>query len=358
MRRIVALLAIVPVATIAKAQPHKHLELCDAAIVAETVSVESGLFPSWNISPENLPRTYSKFTLRVLHSIKGDIAPGTVEIAVPGPLIEETPFGQGYFSGKIGRKSLWYLQRNVEGKFGEDGRAMWQARGLQYAPIERSGVQFELVETEFRRSPDPIIELAELFAVNWAKRPRGYGMYVEQIRLIDPIGLAGYRGNRLRPDDPQRARLFEWLDRRLPEILGPNRSTEDLLNEYSVRLSWGQDEYSKRFTDLYLADPRSLKAALPAYLELVDLIRIFMASERALCAQLAASLPKTMPTEDRVRVTRKVLDFLAVDRTYDVPFLNALSSWWSRPDLSPLERGRVKADLAPIVEQARRLLDR
>jgi len=358
MKVLVTLVAMAALGSTIGAQPRKHHEMSDAVIVAETVSVESGLIPSWKNDPDNLPMAYAKFTLRVLHSIKGDVKTGTLQIAVPCPLIEETPWGEGWFTGKIGRKSLWYLQRNSEGKFGEDGHFWWQAPGFLYAPVERSGIQFELVETEFRRSSDPLIELAELFAANWAKRPKGYGMYIEQVRLIDPIGLAGYRGSGLRPEDPQYIRLMEWIDRRLPEILGPDRSVEDRLSEYSVRLSWGQDEYSKPFTDLYLAQPANLKSALPSYLLHEDLVRIFLASDQLLCAQIAKSFSNKMSREDRERVTRKVLEFLGTDRVCDIAFLNALADWWSRPDLSPLERGKPKADLAPIVEQARRLLDR
>jgi|GEM_PF-1574031 len=357
LKQFVALLAITVLAGTANAQPHDYLELSDAVVVAETVSVVQGLIPVGKPHPDVLPLRYARVTLRVLASIKGDVPLGELDIAVPDIYVEDSGIERtGFFSRRIGMKGLWFLQRHSDGKFRDEGEPKWQAPGLTYAPMSLSDRQFELVETEFRRNSDPLIELAELFAVNWARRPRGYKMYVEQVRRIDPLTMCGYRGSPLLPDDPQRARLFEWLDRRLPEILG-ERSAEDLLNEYSVRLSWGQDQYSKRFTDLYLSDPRSLKCALPAYLDLFDLLRIFMASERALCAQLAASLPKTMPAEDRVRVTRKVLDFLAIDRTYDVPFLNALADWWSRPDLSPLEQGKPKPDLTPLIEQARRLLD-
>ncbi|HRF60989.1 MAG TPA: hypothetical protein PLH94_13880 [Fimbriimonadaceae bacterium] len=357
MKSLIAIVMLTSVAVQLQAQPHKLLAASSAVVVAETVAVEGGLYGTDWRHPESSPRKFARFTLRVITVIKGDAIPDEFAVAVPDAFIEDHVRGPKYFSRKIGLKALWYLQSNREGKFKDDDGMRWQVPGVTHSTLSWFGYQTDLLETQFRRSDDPLLEIADLLAVNWARRPRGYGTYVEQVRRIDPIGLAGYRGTPLLPDNPQRARLMEWLDRRLPEILG-ERSAEDLLNEYSLRLSWGQDEYSKRFTDLYLSDPRSLKCALPAYLDLVDLLRIFMASERALCAQLAASLPKTMPAEDRVRVTRKVLDFLAIDRTYDVPFLNALADWWSRPDLSPLEHGKPKPDLTPLIEQARRLLDR
>ncbi|HRF61179.1 MAG TPA: hypothetical protein PLH94_14850 [Fimbriimonadaceae bacterium] len=354
MRVPVATILVLILLSLARAQPTALLELSNTVVIAETIAVERGL-PGVDLrDPSAPPKKFARFTLRIIASIKGE-ATGQIDVAVHEPLMEDLYGGNGYFSGKIGLKSLWGLQHRPDGVFRDEDRNRWQVEGFVYSPIEYCRYQAELVETEFRRSGDPLVDLAELFAVNWARRPRGYGMYVEQIQLIDPS--TGPRGRIRPPDDPTRIRLGEWLDRRLPEILG-ERSAEGLVNEYALRLSWGQKEYSKRFTDLYLANPQSLKSGLPGYVDPSDLMRIFLASDRILCAQLAASITKSMPVEDRVSATRKVIPYLGVNRGTDIAFLNALADWWSRPDLSPLERGRAKDDLAPLIEQARRLLDR
>ncbi len=366
-------IALILTAAIAKAQyTYRQFDVSDLVLIGTVTHVEELSHVGWigrrDGSEHNEQAHFFRFTIRVSRILKG---------ACPSEFDCVCPSGLAYISQRIpastipvaeGTTAVWFVMTSSDGTIpltlprldlGEKYRGQQQvfhvegaAYGLSYVyePSLCGHSQIILKDDQIPNRGNVFLDMAELFVHNAAIDPDHRYYYFEQFTDLSPVGFG--REDRSKQEQD----MFKaWMDAHLTEALNP-KSDAEKMDEYALRIRFGQLEYCDRFTDLFVKlKGKGLTAPFPLSLGSNDNgLRIYRICDPRLARELALGFMYATDSGRKREVCKALITRFGEDHFLDVGILEAMTKLMDWPDTSPYDETiHAYADLTKQIEIAR-----
>lgn len=303
--------------------------------------------------------------IEVTRQIKGD-CPRTIDVATPhgGLGIRMASRELGFYQGAVGTTAIWFIRTSEDGDFLSGGRRrlgapseptddLFHLDGARYGlslPND-GGSQIELAEADLPNRGNPFLDIAEALVVNAKLDPERRWYYFENLTDLSPFGFGSEDRSKLEQD------MFKnWMDAHLHEALNPATDAE-LMDEYALRIRFGQFEYCDKFTDMFVRTKGiGMTANFPLTLGTNENgLRVYAVAEPRLARELALGFMYCTELSRRRDICKQLIARFDEDHLLDVGILEAVSKLMDWPDVSPYESETHRAfgDLSTQIEIAR-----
>lgn len=204
-----------------------------------------------------------------------------------------------------------------------------------------------------------MLYFADLFLVSALQDKQRAPYYLMLIQDVTPLQTMFFGLGNGKPDlkGKELEQAMYWLENRFGKLYKAMTNSERL-NEYAVRMAWGQKEYEDEFVSLYLSDPDALEVYFPKMFKIESVLLLAEKGDPDLARHCFLGLRFRKDLKEQI--TKIAVKRLGETHRLDAGILECLAEIWDRPDLSPFvtEGNMVKIadDLSKQIEEAKKLL--
>lgn len=266
---------------------------------------------------------------------------------------------------QVGTTAVWFVRSSSDGSFYEDlPSSFWRggesksdrlyhldgASFGQAVPAELMP-QIVLKDPTMPNRGNMFLDIAEALVLNAKLDPERRWYYFENLTDLSPFGFGSEDRSKLEQD------MFKnWMDAHLHEALNPATDAE-LMDEYALRIRFGQFEYCDKFTDMFVRTKGiGMTANFPLTLGTNENgLRVYAVAEPRLARELALGFMYCAELSRRRDICKQLIARFDEDHLLDVGILEAVSKLMDWPDVSPYESETHRAfgDLSTQIEIAR-----
>lgn len=331
--------------------------------VTKVEEISGGWQGERNGSERNNQIHFFRFSISASRFLKG-IGPPTLEVICPA--------GFAYVNGNwprhnlvaVGTTAAWFIRTSTNGDFLLDGSPnrdrperprdmLYHLDGAQYGLCMPGNgyAQVVLKDGQVTSRGNAYLDLAELLVRNAAIDLEHRSYYFELLSDLSPVGFGSEDRSKQEQD------VFKnWIDAHLHEALNPATDAE-LMDEYALRIRFGQFEYCDKFTDMFVRTKGiGMTANFPLTLGTNENgLRVYAVAEPRLARELALGFMYCAELSRRRDICKQLIARFDEDHLLDVGILEAVSKLMDWPDVSPYESETHRAfgDLSTQIEIAR-----